>query len=757
MSKLPAPENEFAVRQRPARGWTYVRHTYQTHRDFCLLLGLFAFLQFMLLAFFSAGGRFHDYSDYWYYYEMASRLDSGYYPYIHYWVEYPPLFPWLPVGAYWLSRLLPPASDPQLWFDVVYGALMGLFGVGNLAMVYLLGLLLPAGSPLSNRPRALRCACLYALLFGPIFVHAGWFDGVALFFMLLSLYLLLKNRGALSGLAAGAGAMIKVLPVALAPVGFKLLPERWRYIASLGGTMIAINLPFILLNPVMFVASWRALLMVPSWESVWALLDGYYSYGLALGNRFDPAQAGIEQRPEFVPWSAVLIVFGLVYLLVYLLPWQQRQADRQTASGKLCLRGQPVWRFVLDQFRHPVLGQGDGAVDRMGVVAFVALSLNLFMIFSRGWSPQFVLWYLPFLVLTMPNGWGLAYATLLTANSVIERILYFLVVPESHWLLVGTVLTRTVLMLILVPEYLAVMGLLPAAPWRRLRRWLAIPAVLITLLLVGLGTMAFVRDYSQQRYAASPQRHVVDRIRTIALPGDGIVVTNREPFDAMAPFLPDQEVRLYSRVDGEFRQDAFEDRWAEFVTNHPRIWLLLDYAGGQNADWNTYLVALLDQDGYQTTDEWVGPEQRLVHYATMAPTIVRTEEVDATFGDNVRLVRLVLDGQPLHGGEVLRLQLLWQPSPAGATWESGSQYKVFVHLVSAQGQLAAQRDLALSDLEGQAARVGLALPPDLAPGTYQLRIGVYDAATGERLSVQLPDGRSASGQDNLLIEEIQVR
>ena len=565
------------LRQKAASARSHLSQIYHTHRDFFFLLGLFAFLQLMLLAFFGPGGRIDDYSDYWYYQEMASRLDGGYYPYIDYWVEYPPLFPWLPVGAYWLSRLLPPAPDPQLWFDVVYGTLMGLFGIGNLAMVYALGLLLPGGSPLDNRPRALRGAWFYALLFGPIFVHAGWFDGVALFFMLLSLYLLLKKRAALSGLAAGLGAMVKVLPASLAPIGFKLLPGRWRYVASLGLTIVAINLPFLLLNPVMFVASWRAFLMVPSWESLWAILDGYYSYGLALGNRFDPAQAGMEQRPEFIPSSVVLLVFGLVYLLVYLLPWQQRPADRPR------LRRQPIWKFILDQFKHPVLAQGEGSVNRLGVVAFAGLGLNLFFIFSRGWSPQFVLWYLPFLVLTMPNGWGLAYATLFTANSVVERILYFLVLPDSHWLLAGTVLTRTALMLILVPEYLAVMELLPSSTWRRVRRWIAGPAALVTLLIVGLGTAAFVRDYSQQRYTASPQRHVVDQIQTAALLGDGVVVTSREAFDALAPFLPDQEVRLYSRVDGEFRQDAFNARWAEFVANHPRIWLLLDYAGGQNA------------------------------------------------------------------------------------------------------------------------------------------------------------------------------
>jgi hypothetical protein len=706
--------------------------TYHAHQDFFLLLGLFAVLQLMLLVFFAPGGFFSDYSDYWYYQDMAARMDSGYYPYLHYWVEYPPLFPWLPVGAYWLSRLLPPAPQPQLWFYVTFGLLMGLFAIGNLVLVYLLGL------QLYDRRRALRCSWFYALLFGAVFVHAGWFDGSALFFMLLSLYVTFKNRTALSGLAAGLGTMIKVLPLALVPVGLKLLPRRIRYAASMGLVIAVTNLPFLLLNPVMFVASWRVLLSQPSWETVWALLDGYYSYGIASGNRFDPAQAGIDQRPEFVPWLAVLAVFGLVYLVIYLLPWQLHPDDRAAVGRGRLLSG------VLDQFRRPALAEGGPTAYGLGIIAFVGLSLNLFMLFSRGYSPQFVLWYLPFLVLALPNGWGLAYATLLTVNSVIERILYFFVLPDADWLLVGTVLFRTALMLLLIPEYLAVMGFLHPSRWRQVRRWLVAAASVVTLVALAWGTLAFVRDYTHLRYSESTQRLAVDLLRASALPGDGLVVTSREAFDSIAPFLPEQDARLYTRDDGEFRPDAFEDQWARFVTRHPRIWLMLDYAGGQNADWNGYLTEVLRQGGHEMSDEWVGQEQRLVLYASAGPDSERLEELDAVFEESVRLQRVALDAEPLAGGDALRLTLRWQ-----ALEEGGAGKKVFLHLLSAEGQILAQRDV---DLEpgGGDQRVGLLLPLDLAPGAYRLRIGVYDPATGERLT--LP-----TGEDSLTIEEIRTR
>jgi hypothetical protein len=397
-----------------------------------------------------------------------------------------------------------------------------------------------------------------------------------------------------------------------------------------------------------------------------------------------------------------------------------------------------------DQFRQPALATEGPAAYGLGIVAFLGLSLNLFMIFSRGYSPQFVLWYLPFLVLAMPNGWGLAYATLLTVNSVVERILFFFVLPDSEWLLAGTVLFRTALMLVLVPEYLAVMDLLPSSLWRKARRWIAASAALVTVLALAWGTRAFVRDYTELRYSESTQKQAVDRIRASALSSDGVVVTSREAFDSIAPFLPQQEVRLYTRDDGEFRPEVFREQWIGYVTRHPRIWLLQDYAGGQNADWNAYLADYLRQDGHETSDEWVGQEQRLLLYALSRPDGERLEELDAVFGGSVRLLSVSLGEEPLRGGDALRLTLRWQ-----AMEEDGAEPKVFLHLLSAEEQILAQRDVNL-DHGGGDQRVGLLLPVDLAPGAYQLLIGVYDPATGERLT--LP-----TGEDSLAIEGIRVR
>jgi hypothetical protein len=90
--------------------------------------------------------------------------------------------------------------------------------------------------------------------------------------------------------------------------------------------------------------------------------------------------------------------------------------------------------------------------------------------------------------------------------------------------------------------------------------------------------------------------------------------------------------------------------------------------------------------------------------------------------------------------------------------------KVFVHLLDAAGQLVAQHDS--EPVSGQRPtstwkpgesiidRHGVLLPDDLAPGEYQLVVGLYDPATGNRLLVTA--GTSAPPGDSWPVGAIQV-
>jgi hypothetical protein len=106
----------------------------------------------------------------------------------------------------------------------------------------------------------------------------------------------------------------------------------------------------------------------------------------------------------------------------------------------------------------------------------------------------------------------------------------------------------------------------------------------------------------------------------------------------------------------------------------------------------------------------------------------------------------------------LRLQLTWQATD----WVEGD-YTAFVHLVGPDGQMIAQADRAPIDgfvptgrwRAGFAAADAfeLAIPADAAPGTYALKLGLYDPATGQRLAVTQGD---APAGDAVAVAEIEV-
>lgn len=95
-------------------------------------------------------------------------------------------------------------------------------------------------------------------------------------------------------------------------------------------------------------------------------------------------------------------------------------------------------------------------------------------------------------------------------------------------------------------------------------------------------------------------------------------------------------------------------------------------------------------------------------------------------------------------GHSLAVELVWQ-----AIQQPEKDYTGFVQVLNAQGQLVAQQDHPLTNNFLPATRwqpgltvtdtYQIVLPADLAPGVYQVIVGLYDAATGVRLPL-LSDG-----------------
>ena len=178
------------------------------HQAFLLILaGFLTFRLLLPLGFGSIGPDIYDYM------RWGSLADSGLYPYVHYWSEYPPLFGWSAILIYRISTLVPALpEDARYWFAIVLRLTMTLFDVGSLFLVY------GMAQQLGAKTRAVRTAAFFAGGFIIAYAAAGWYDSMPLFFLLLTLYLALRDHYTSSAVAVSIGFLIKLVPIVLVPV-----------------------------------------------------------------------------------------------------------------------------------------------------------------------------------------------------------------------------------------------------------------------------------------------------------------------------------------------------------------------------------------------------------------------------------------------------------------------------------------------------------------------------------------------------------
>ena len=496
------------------------------HYRFGVLLLLFVAMRVLAILLFRPGGFFADNSDYEFYQLWGQMGPSGYTTFQNLWTAYPPLFPALMMPVFELSSRIPPWVEPRLFFHLLFGGLLLLFETGNLLLIYRLGNRLGAENVQIRETEFLEetqflgsagflpgllPAVLYALLFAPLYTLLGWFEAMPLFFMLLGLdFLLLARRWGWVGsaIAAALGFLIKLTPILLVPIAVRWLGAKFSwaaarqewfkrrspgnllrpalYILVFGGVSLVVGVLALGpgFDPQLALSSFRINAIRPPWQSIWALLDGYYGYGLVpIDMRNLQGLAAGGQWQTRLPWGLIGLAFAAIYLWLY------------------------TRRYDWTRARTPIV--------------FAAVSVIWLFLYSKGWSPQFVVWVLAFLVLLTPNMHGIVLAITLMAINFVESTVFLLVLPNEHWLLVATVLLRTLLLVLLAGEWLG--QIWPAAQTgRRLQMyaarvgWVVVAAALV-IALVGAPRAA--QAYWDRRTAEHPCRDAITMLQENAGPG----------------------------------------------------------------------------------------------------------------------------------------------------------------------------------------------------------------------------------------------
>ncbi|HEY4721422.1 MAG TPA: hypothetical protein VII92_06220, partial [Anaerolineae bacterium] len=391
----------------------------RSHHHFILILIVFLTFRLAMPFVFRSGSYFVEQApDIGDYLQWGTLADSGRYPFIHYWSEYPPLFAWPVIGLYRISTLLPSwIYDQRLWFAIVLQLAMTVCDVGSLILVYAIA------RQLGSKARATRTAALAGGSFILAYAMSSWYEPAPLFFLLLATYLALRDRFAASAFAASLGILIKLFPIVILPMVLHRLTQlrkAVKYLVVLAITIGGVMLPFVIMRADLVWAFVRSTLNRPTWLSIWALFDGNYQFGIAVPiiDRFSAANIG-EPYISQLPWPIIHLVFAGLFLFIY-----TRRIDWRSPSKSL---------------------------------AFAGLTVNLFLLWSKGFSGQFIVYAFPFLVLLMPNLRGAVYTALLSALWVAEWPLAFNMLDGQNWFIAWIVITRSAVLIALCLEYSALL------------------------------------------------------------------------------------------------------------------------------------------------------------------------------------------------------------------------------------------------------------------------------------------------------------
>ncbi|MCB9421984.1 MAG: hypothetical protein H6667_19445 [Ardenticatenaceae bacterium] len=270
----------------------------------------------------------------------------------------------------------------------------------------------------------------------------------------------------------------------------------------------------------------------------------------------------------------------------------------------------------------------------------------------------------------------------------------------------------------------------------------AFSAVFFLLLLVGNGR-SLQNLYFNPSYARADYRGMAARIEAENHPNAGIILDAPNQWEVFTYYHRDG-APVYPIPTGRPLPDKINAELTEIAARHDRLYVI--FWGEAQRDPELLVERWLDEHAFKATDEWIG-DVRFVTYAVPSePAAEMATAVHLPFGDAITLKGYTLASDQLAPGDIVQITLFWETAVPLDT-----RYKVFLHLVDANGQLVAQRDSEPGGGLNPTTRWppgetiidnhGILIPADLPPGTYSLLLGLYDLTDpAQRLPIQAETG-----------------
>ncbi len=270
--------------------------------------------------------------------------------------------------------------------------------------------------------------------------------------------------------------------------------------------------------------------------------------------------------------------------------------------------------------------------------------------------------------------------------------------------------------------------------------------------LLGAG-QTLANLYANPAYARADYRGMAARIAADDHPNAGIILDAPNQWEVFT-YYHREGAPVYPLPRGGPDAALITAELEEIAARHDRLYVL--FWGEAERDPERLVERLLDAHAFKATDEWVGDVRFVVYAVPPEPITTMETRVGIRFGEAITLRGYTVRGEEVRPGDIVQVTLFWETDR-----RLEQRYKVFLHLLDDEGRPLAQRDsepgggLALTTTWEPGEPVidnhGVLVPPELAPGAYQLALGLYDIADSNS-RLQLEDGT-----DIYLLATITVR
>lgn len=334
-----------------------------------LLPALFIASRFIMLMGFSLDGL-KGYGDYWSYLPIA-RLG---FPYIDLWVEYPPVFPII-------SHILESFSTSAHSYEYM------LFIFFSLVQIFNIYIFVMISQKLNFSEIRLAIVGFSYTVLSIILPYTWWtFDVLCLLMILTAILFFLQRKFIWSGAAVGFGILVKLFPVILyiLPIKYNSRRRSLSFYSTALLVPIIVYGAFIYLSPAYTKASIVSQYAKGSWESVWALVDG----NMATGN-FSEMIDRQDAETAYISTGNPAKISPLLTLPLFML---------------------------IGFFSIRKLSQD----PQISIIPLIGLINCIFYLWSPGWSPQWVIYLLPLLLLGLPVNTALLSALTFISINLLE-------------------------------------------------------------------------------------------------------------------------------------------------------------------------------------------------------------------------------------------------------------------------------------------------------------------------------------------------